>query len=54
MTLKYSSLLHFCFVFLVSVALLAFMIEGPLLGEGLVLAASCPLFTEDFDPVANF
>ena len=30
------------------------MTEGPLLSEGLVWVASCPLFTGVFDPVANF
>ena len=29
---------------------LVFMAEGPLLDKGLVWAASCPLFTGDFDP----
>ena len=54
MTSRYSSRPHFFLVFLVSVTLLVFMTEGPLLGEGLVWVASCPLFTGDYDPVANF
>ena len=54
MTSRYSSRLHFCLMFLVLVTLLVFMTVGPLLGEGLVWAACCPLFTGVFDPVANF
>ena len=50
---KCCCVIHFCLVFLVSVTLLVFITEGSLLGEGLVWAASCPLFTGDFDPVAN-
>ena len=30
------------------------MIEGPSLGDGLVWAVFCPLFTGDFDAVTNF
>ena len=54
MNSRYSSRLHFSLVFLVLVMLLFFMAEGVLLGKGLVWAAYCPLFTGDFDPVANF
>ena len=54
MTSLYSSRLYFCLVLLVSVTLLVFMTEGPLSDESLVWAASCPLFSGDFGPVANF
>ena len=54
MTSRYSSLLHFCLVILVSVTLLVFMTEVTLLGDGLVWAAFCSLFTGDFDPVTNY
>ena len=54
MTSRYSCRLHFCFVFLVLVTLLVFMTEAPLLGKDLVWAASCPLFTGDFDSVTKF
>ena len=51
---RYSSRLHFCLVLLASVTLFVFMTKGPLLDDGLVWAASCSLFTGDFDPVTNF
>ena len=54
MTSRYSSRAHFCLVLLLSVTLVVFITEGPLSGEDLVWAASCPLFVVDFDPVANF
>ena len=54
MTSRYSSRVHCCLVFLVSLTLLVFITKGPLLGEGLVWANSGALFTGDFNPVADF
>ena len=54
MTSRYSSRLHSCLLFFGSVKLLVFMTERQLLGKELVWTTSCPMFTGDFDPVANF